>query len=70
MAFTSSGVSIESWVQLDPGVAVRHETDLLNQQVMLCFGARDEYVLILSRDNLAQVMALGAKAMVEFDQAG
>jgi hypothetical protein len=67
MALTSSGVSIESWVQLAPGVAMRHETDLLNQQAMLCFGARDEFALILDRDGLAQVVALATKALAELD---
>jgi len=69
MALNSSGVSIESWVQLAPGVAMRHETDVLNQQAMLIFGGGDEYVLILDRDNLAQVVDLASKALAELDQS-
>jgi hypothetical protein len=67
MALNPSGVSIESWVQLAPGVTMRHETDVLNQQTMLCFGPGDEYVLILDRENLRQVVALANKALAELD---
>jgi hypothetical protein len=62
-------VSIESWVELGQDVSTRHETDLLNQQTMLCFGSQDEYVLILSRDNLRQVIGLATKALSDLDQA-
>ncbi|GAB3877672.1 hypothetical protein ACFQ1S_13820 [Kibdelosporangium lantanae] len=70
MALTSSGVSIETVVHLAPGVPVRYEIDVVNQEVMLYFGAAEQYVLILTRDDLVQVMGLGAKAEAAFDQAG
>lgn len=67
MALNSSGVSVESWVELGQDVTMRHETDQLNQQAMLYFGNSDEYVLILGRENLRQVIALATKALSELD---
>jgi hypothetical protein len=67
MALHSSGVSVESCVQLSPGVAMRHETDPVNHQAMLCFGAADEYVLILDQDCLRQVIELASKALSDLD---
>jgi hypothetical protein len=69
MALNSSGVSVESWVELGQDVTMRHETDLLNQQAMLYFGNRDEYVLILNRENLRQMIALATKALSDLDAA-
>ncbi|TCO52422.1 hypothetical protein [Actinocrispum wychmicini] len=67
MALNSSGVSVESWVELGQDVTMRQETDLLNQQAMLYFGNADEYVLILGRENLRQVISLATKALSELD---
>lgn len=70
MALNSSGVSIESWVQLSQGVPMRYEIDRLNQQAMLCFGAQDEYVLILDKENLRQMLTLAGQAMSDLDGQG
>lgn len=71
MALNSSGgVSIESWVELAQDVPVRYATDLLNRQAMLYFGAQDEYVLILGRENLRQVIELATRALSDLDAAG
>ncbi|MET0133533.1 MAG: hypothetical protein ABW215_08055 [Kibdelosporangium sp.] len=63
-------MSIESWVELAQDVPVRYATDLLNRQAMLYFGAQDEYVLILGRENLRQVIELATRALSDLDAAG
>jgi hypothetical protein len=64
---SSSGVSVESCVQLGQDVTMRYETDALNKQVALYFGNGSEYVLILGQENLKQFLELGARALSDLD---
>ena len=63
-----SGISVESWVELDEHVPVSYEVDRLNNDVTLFFGASNEYVLKLNRKNLSQVLELGQRAAAELDR--
>jgi hypothetical protein len=65
--YKQTGVSVESWVTLAPEVPMHYETDPENDQATLYFGQDDDYVLVLPRKNLAQVVALGTQAMAELE---
>ena len=63
--YHQSGVCVESWVELSQGVAVKYEVDTASDCATLYFGANNEYVLRLSRENLSQVLELGGRAAAE-----
>jgi hypothetical protein len=68
-----SGVSVESWVEMTAWVPMRYEIDPSSDRTTLYFGQDDDYVLVLNRRNLAQVISLGAKAIADLaatDPAG
>ncbi|MFR9730205.1 hypothetical protein ACL03H_13320 [Saccharopolyspora sp. MS10] len=64
----SSKVSVESFVDLAPGVPMRHEVDELNDRITLFFG-RDEFVLHLGHETLANVVEAGTRALSELAAA-
>ncbi|MGH3432128.1 MAG: hypothetical protein ACRDQB_04750 [Thermocrispum sp.] len=61
----SSGVSVESWVEIDQRATTRCEVDVLNDSATLFFGEREDFVLHLSRDNLRSLADLAAQAHAE-----
>lgn len=65
--YHDTGVSVESWVEMTSRVPMRYEIDKLNDQATLFFGQYNDYVLVLNRTNLAQVISLGAKAVSELE---
>jgi hypothetical protein len=67
--YHDSGVSVESWVEMTKQVPMHYETDADNDQATLFFGQHNNYVLVLNRANLAQVISLGAKAISELNAA-
>jgi len=58
-------VAQSSWIEMRPDVTMRYEIDHANESATLFFGHRDDYVITLSRDNLAQLLDLGAAARQE-----
>ncbi len=58
-----------SWVEMKPTIAMRYEVDHENEQATLYFGQRDNYVITLGRDNLAQLVDLGTAAREELAAA-
>lgn len=68
--YKQSGVSVESWVTLTSRVPMHYETDLANDQATLYFGQDNDYVLVLNRDNLAQMISLGTKAIADLETTG
>jgi hypothetical protein len=67
--FKQSGVSVESWVEMTSEVPMHYETDACNNNATLYFGQDNDYVLVLNRDNLAQVISLGTQAIDELEAA-
>jgi hypothetical protein len=67
--FKQSGVSVESWVEMTSEVPMHYETDACNDQATLYFGQDNDYVLVLNRGNLAQVLSLGAQAIAALEAA-
>lgn len=61
----SSGVSVESWVQIDDRASARCEVDAANDAATLYFGEREDFVLHLGRDNLRSVAELASQAHAE-----
>ncbi|RCW40034.1 hypothetical protein DFQ14_113117 [Halopolyspora algeriensis] len=61
--YAQSGVSVESYVEMRPGVSVRCEVDRLNDQATLSFGAREDFMLLLDRNALVQLVDLGTRAI-------
>ncbi|MFC4856589.1 hypothetical protein [Actinophytocola glycyrrhizae] len=68
--YKQSGVSVESWVEMTARGPMHYETDRLNDKATLFFGQDDDYVLVLNRQNLAQVISLGAKAIADLETTG
>lgn len=64
-----SGVSVESWVQIDERTTTRCEVDALNDCATLYFGEREDFVLHLGRDNLRSVAELATYAHAELAAA-
>lgn len=65
--YHDSGVSVESWVEMTSRVPMHYETDSGNDNATLFFGQQNNYVLVLNRANLAQVISLGAQAIAELE---
>jgi hypothetical protein len=63
--YSLPGVYQSSWVEMTSTVMMRYEIDQDNEQATLYFGQREEYVLTLGQDNLAQLVDLGAAAQRE-----
>jgi hypothetical protein len=62
-----SGVSVESWVEIDSTAAVSIEIDERNDTASLAFGARKDFVLNLAGKALREVAALSTQAATELD---
>lgn len=65
--FRDSGISVESFVEMCDDVPMRYEVDSCNDQVVLRCGRHSEYILVIGRENLANLIALGTKAIKELD---
>ncbi|GAB2687188.1 hypothetical protein GCM10027271_57650 [Saccharopolyspora gloriosae] len=61
-------VSVESFVDMEAGVTMRHEVDELNDRITLVFG-RDEFVLLLGRETLECVVEAGRLALAQLSAA-
>jgi hypothetical protein len=61
----SSGISIESWVEMDERTTARCDVDARNDCATLYFGEHEDFVLHLGRDNLRCVADLAAQAHAE-----
>jgi hypothetical protein len=59
-----------TWIEMRPDVTMRYEIDEANDSATLFFGHRDDYVMTLSRDNLTQLLDLGAAARKELSASG
>ena len=68
--YTRSGVSVETWVEMEDTVPMRYEACALNTNATLHFGHGSEYALTLGRDNLRQLVDLATEAIAELDAAG
>jgi hypothetical protein len=66
--FHQSGVSVDTWVEMTSQVPMHYETG--SEQATLFFGQHNDYVLVLNRENLAQLLSLGAKAIADLEAAG
>lgn len=49
---------------------MHYETDSGSEHAILFFGQHNDYVLVLNRENLAQLISLGAKAIADLEAAG
>jgi hypothetical protein len=54
-----------SWIEMKSNVKMRYEVDRDNDLATLFFGFRDEYVVSICRQNLEQLLHLGAAAQQE-----
>jgi hypothetical protein len=68
--YKQSGVSVESWVEMTAQVPMHYEADPESGRATLFFGQDNDYVLVLNRQNLAQVISLGAKAIADLETTG
>jgi hypothetical protein len=60
--YSMSGVSVESWVEVDPTTTVSVELDEPNDAAILYFGDRKDFVLNLAGKALRDVAALSSQA--------
>jgi hypothetical protein len=51
-----------SWIEMRHDIAMRYEVDHASRSATLFFGHRDDYVITMNDDNLAQLLTLGAAA--------
>ena len=51
-----------SWIEMKPAVSMRYEVDRDNDLATLYFGHLQQYVITLGRENLNQLLDLGAAA--------
>ena len=65
--YQHSGVSVESWIEMTSTVPMEYETDPENNSATLLFGQGRDYVMVLHRDNLAQMVSLASKAIASLD---
>jgi hypothetical protein len=65
--YEMSGVSVESWVEIDSTATVSIEIDEPNDTAMLAFGERKDFVLNLAGKALRDVAALSTQAAIELD---
>ncbi|MBP2325466.1 hypothetical protein JOF56_005851 [Kibdelosporangium banguiense] len=67
--YFQSHISVQSWVEMDHDVQVTYEIDSRSECATFFFGAHNDYVLTLNRQNLSQVLELGSRAAAELDSA-
>lgn len=65
--FHDSGVSVDTWVEMTAQVPMHYETDSGSGHATLFFGQHNDYVLVLNRENLAQIISLGTKAIADLE---
>ena len=65
--YTMSGVSVESWVEIDPTTTVGVEVDEPNDAASLYFGDHKDFVLNLAGKALREVAALSSQAATQLD---
>ncbi|OZM72385.1 hypothetical protein CFN78_15480 [Amycolatopsis antarctica] len=62
--YQQTGVSVESWVEMQEGVDMRCEVEPDGDSAILFFG-RDDFVLHLGRDSLNALATLAGRAREE-----
>lgn len=62
--YRHTGISVESWVEIECDTPIRYEVDRLNQQATLFFGEEGDFVLHLGRKNLSEVADLDAPELI------
>lgn len=63
-------VSQSTWIEMRPDVTMRYEIDQANEYATLFFGHHDDYAMTLSRENLTQLLDLGAAARKDLSESG
>jgi hypothetical protein len=66
--YSMSGVSIESWVEIEPNTTVAVEVDEPNDSATLYFGDRRDFVLNLTGKALRDVATLSNRAATELSK--
>jgi hypothetical protein len=66
MLWRQPDVTVESWVEMTHDVQMRYELDH-KDHATLYFGQYNDYVLILSRDNLERMVTLANQAITALD---
>jgi hypothetical protein len=54
-----------SWIEMKSDITMKYEVDHANELATLYFGHRNDYVITLNRQNLDQLLNLGAAAKQE-----
>jgi hypothetical protein len=65
--YSSTGVSVESWVAIEPDTAITYEVDRPSNGATLYFGSHHDFVLNLSGPALREVAALSNRAALELE---
>lgn len=61
-------ISQATWVEMKTNVRMRYEVNRDTEVATLYFGFRDEYAVNISRQNLEQLLHLGAAAHTELSR--
>lgn len=64
-----TGVSVESWVELDDGAEMRVECDYLSDCATLYFGSHNDFVLTMYRQHLRNLLDTAERAYTELETA-
>lgn len=62
-------ISMGTWVEMTSDVPMRYEVSEIDDNATLYFGPEDDYVLVLGRENLEQVVSLAGRAIAELNAA-
>jgi hypothetical protein len=65
--YSSSGVTVESWIEIEPDTTVTCELDAPNDGVTLYFGHQRSFVLNLSGTALRELAVLSNQATLQLD---
>jgi hypothetical protein len=66
--YSPSEIRHSAWIEMRSDVTMRYELDHDNEMATLYFGHRDDYVIMLGRENLGQFLELGRAAAEELDK--
>lgn len=62
-------ISMGTWVEMASNVPMRYEVSNIDENATLYFGPDDDYVLVLGREILEQVVSLAGRAIAELNAA-
>jgi len=66
--YMHSGISVDSWVDVEPHVPIRYELNG-DDTVTMYFGNNNDFVLGMHSDTLRELAAMTTKAITELDAA-